>query len=471
MPMNSSNKTNDKELPVPHIVAAALLSVSMLALVLMPPTEVQAHRAETSQIPQLETPKERQMQTLLSAEATDNKSQIETIAVDADIQNSVSAPAISWQNFTVKKGDNLTLVFKRAGLGSKAMYELIGNCPEAKILNRIHPGHTLSFHIEQGTLQGLKLQKSALQTHAFTRENDGFSAKLIERTPDKRLQYRSATLKNSLFLAGQKAGLSQNTIMQLANVFGGVIDFVLDPRKGDNFNILYEDLYLDGKKVGNGRILAAEYQNQGDTFKAFLYTDSKGDSGYFSPDGVSMQKAFMRAPLDFTRVSSNFDLRRRHPIHKRIRAHRGIDYAAPRGTPVYAAGDGRIRTSAYGRANGNFIVIDHGTKYQTKYLHLTKRQVKSNQRVKKGQLIGTVGSTGYSTGPHLHYEFLVNGVHRNPRTILNKLPKAKSVPKAEMQRFKNSIQALNVALIKHQNAFELAAIDTGAYELVEPGQE
>jgi murein DD-endopeptidase MepM/ murein hydrolase activator NlpD len=475
--MNTSekNKAKDgnKELPVPHIVAAGLLSVSMLALVLMPPTEVQAHRGDIEASPVISAEQPTTIQPLLQTQTEPMNPQLETgVETSAIEQAATVAPAVvDWKEYTVKKGDNLTLVFKRAGLSSKAMYELIGNCPEAKILNRIHPGHTLAFHTEDGKLQGLKYQKSALTIHTFSRNEQGFDAELIERQPEKRLQYRSAKLDNSLFLAGQKAGLSQNTIMQLANVFGGVIDFVLDPRKGDSFNILYEDLYLDGEKIGNGRILAAEYQNQGETFKAFHYQDSKGDSGYYAPDGVSMQKAFMRAPLDFTRVSSSFNLRRRHPIHKSIRAHRGIDYAAPRGTPVYAAGDGRVRTSAYGRANGNFIVIDHGTQYQTKYLHLTKRSVKSNQRVKKGQLIGTVGSTGYSTGPHLHYEFLVNGVHRNPRTILNKLPKAKSVPKAEMQRFKESIAELQLALNKHQSAFELALIDTGAYELVEPGKE
>ncbi|MFK7732371.1 MAG: M23 family metallopeptidase, partial [Pseudomonadales bacterium] len=166
--------------------------------------------------------------------------------------------------------------------------------------------------------------------------------------------------------------------------------------------------------------------------------------------------------------SSNFNPRRRHPIHKSIRAHRGIDYAAPRGTPVFAAGDGRVTKSGYSRANGNFIVVSHGPQYTTKYLHLTKRHVKRLSKVKKGQVIGTVGSTGYATGPHLHYEFLVNGVHRNPRTILNKLPKAKSIADAEMQRFKQSIASLEVKLAKHQQAYQLAQLNTGAYTLVEP---
>lgn len=461
MPKQNSNTTNS-ELPVPHLVAAGALSIIMLVLVLMPPNEVQAHKAPAVPTTLADLPKVADDTTNLALDESKPDEAVEQLEKEV---------AIDWKKITVKNGDNLTLIFQRAGLSNKSMYELIGNCKEAKVLNRIHPGHTLAFHIEGNQLQALNYQKSPLQIHSFTRSADGFKAHTIERIPDKQLEYRAATLENSLFLAGQKAGLSQNTIMQLANVFGGVLDFVLDPRKGDNFNILYEDLYLDGAKIGSGKILAAEYVNQGKAFKAFLYENSKGESGYYSPDGVSMQKAFLRAPLDFARVSSNFNLRRRHPIHKRIKAHRGIDYSAPRGTPVYAAGDGRIRASAYSRANGNYIVINHGPQYQTKYLHLSKRKVKNNQRVKKGQLIGTVGSTGYSTGPHLHYEFLMHGVHRNPRTILNKLPKAKSVPKAELKRFKNSISELTVALGKHKSAFELASVSSGAYTLVEPGKE
>jgi murein DD-endopeptidase MepM/ murein hydrolase activator NlpD len=227
--------------------------------------------------------------------------------------------------------------------------------------------------------------------------------------------------------------------MEMANIFGGVIDFVGDPRKGDTMHLVFEELYLDGGKFQDGDIIAASYTNQGKTYTAYRYTDSNGDVGYYNEEGVSMRKAFLLAPVDFTRISSNFNPRRIHPIYKTARPHRGTDYAAPTGTPVYAAGDGRVIGAGYGRANGNYVFIQHGEQFVTRYLHLHKRKVKQGQRVAQGQVIGTVGSTGAATGPHLHYEFLMNGVHRNPRTIHKQLPKAKSLPAAELPTFQQAI--------------------------------
>jgi len=249
-------------------------------------------------------------------------------------------------------------------------------------------------------------------------------------------------------------------IMAMANVFGGVIDFVMDPRKGDQLHLVYEEHFLEGVKVRDGNILAASYTNRGKTHNAFRYVDSQGRTNYFSEDGVSMRRAFLLAPVDFTRVSSGFNLRRLHPIYKTIRPHRGIDYAAPRGTPVYAAGDGRVLKSGYTRANGNYVFIKHGEQYVTHYLHLHKRKVSAGQSVAQGQVIGTVGSTGAATGPHLHYEFLVNGVHRNPRTIHKKLPKAKSLPEAEMPRYLAAISTISTQLAALQKDSQLALNST-----------
>ena len=173
-----------------------------------------------------------------------------------------------------------------------------------------------------------------------------------------------------------------------------------------------------------------------------------------------MRKAFLMAPLDFTRVSSNFNMRRKHPIYKTTRPHRGTDYAAPTGTPVYAAGDGRGIKAGYGRANGNYVFIQHGEKYVTKYLHLHKRKVKQGQRVSQSQIIGTVGATGAATGPHLHYEFVVNGVHRNPRTIHKQLPKAKALAAAEMPRFRQAIAGASEQLAALQSDDKLALNDS-----------
>jgi len=234
------------------------------------------------------------------------------------------------------------------------------------------------------------------------------------------------------------------------------VDFALDIRKGDKFSVLYEEKYLDGEKIGTGNILVAEFTNRGNTFQAVRYEDSKGVASYFTPDGMNMRKAFLRAPLDFTRISSNFNLRRMHPIHKSIRAHRGVDYAAPRGTPIFASGEGKVIASAYSKANGNYVFIQHGQGYTTKYLHLDKRTVKRGQHVKQRQVIGTLGSTGYATGPHLHYEFLVNGVHRNPRTV--SLPEAEPIDPTEKSRFVSATKTLMNRLAQNRQSFRVALL-------------
>lgn len=359
-----------------------------------------------------------------------------------------STPAAPvWKDYKVRTGDNLSLIFQRAGLDDSDVFHIVSGAPDGRSLTRIFPGQTLSFQLsDAGELQSLRYQKSRLASATYTRKDDDYEVESVVREPERHRSLASATIKSSLFLAGKDAGMSQNTIMELANIFGGVIDFVLDPRVGDNFHVLYEELYLDGEKLSDGAILAAEFTNQGRRHTAFRYIDENGKAGYYAEDGVSMRKAFLMTPVDFTRISSNFNMRRLHPIYKTTRPHRGTDYAAPRGTPVFAAGDGRVVEAGYTRANGNYVVIKHGEQYTTKYLHLHKRKVKKGSRVKQQQVIGTVGSTGAATGPHLHYEFLLNGVHRNPRTIHKKLPKAQSLAAAKMPRFKSQIRSLDMQL-------------------------
>lgn len=359
---------------------------------------------------------------------------------------------------TVKSGDSLSTIFARAGLKDRDMLELVHSSDAAKQLARLYPGHRLVFEIDaDGKLQTLEYVKDRLNSHIFSRSDAGFidQPKVLE--PDVQLATRQATIENSLFLAGMKVQLNDRMIMDLANIFGWDIDFALDIRKGDNFKVLFEETFLDGEKIGNGDILAAEFTNQDRTYRAVRYTDSNGETHYYTPTGDSMRKAFLRAPLDFRRISSNFNPKRLHPIHKTVRPHRGTDYAANRGTPVWSAGDGRVIESGYTRPNGNYIIIQHGNGIQTKYLHLDKRYVKKGERVRQRETIGTVGSTGYSTAPHLHYEFVLNGVHRNPRTILQKLPKAESVAENELQRFYAATQPLLAALDGESNTKFAAA--------------
>ncbi len=365
-----------------------------------------------------------------------------------------------WQVEEVRKGDSLSKIFHRAELNSADVHEIVTSSADAKKLTRIYPGQKLSFHInDDGNLDALKLTRNRLESTLFERNAGGFSVEHHSLEPVSKQRYSTAIITSSLYKAAESRGLSQDIIMEMANIFGGVIDFVYDVRAGDSFNILYEEKFVDGEKVGNGAVLAAEFTNQGQTYTAYRYVYESGDVGYYTLNGVSMRKAFLRSPVDFTRISSSFNLTRLHPIFKTNKPHRGIDYAAATGTPVYASGDGRVSRAGYSKANGNYVVINHGQQYQTKYLHLHKRAVKNGQKVKQKQIIGWVGSTGYATGAHLHYEFLVNGVHRNPRTILRKLPKAKSIDEIERPRFYAQIKGVQIQLAAYNNQRKLASAD------------
>ncbi|MFV0476879.1 MAG: peptidoglycan DD-metalloendopeptidase family protein [Parahaliea sp.] len=370
-----------------------------------------------------------------------------------------ATPITKWLEQTVRKGDNLSLIFKRAGFNKGDVHEVVYNSPEGKRLAHIFPGQTISFlQNAEGELLGVKHIVSPVETMIYQRASADakFSNERQLRQPEVHETWASGEITSSLSLAGKDMGLSQTKILELAGIFGGVIDFVLDPRKGDTIDIVYEELYLDGKKYRDGDIIAASFTNKGQTFSAYRYEDKDGDIGFYNGKGVSMRKAFLMAPVDFTRISSNFNMRRLHPIYKTKRPHRGTDYAAPTGTPVYAAGDGRVTRVGYTRANGNFVFIQHGDRYVTRYLHLHKHKVKQGQRVAQSDIIGTVGSTGAATGPHLHYEFLVDGVHRNPSTIHKQLPKAKTLPKSELERFEQSIAPISEQLAALRSDARLA---------------
>jgi murein DD-endopeptidase MepM/ murein hydrolase activator NlpD len=284
----------------------------------------------------------------------------------------------------------------------------------------------------------VEIIESPLLSHQYRMdENQHFQYAKLTRTPEVRQVTRHATITDSLFLAAQRSDIPAGLTMEAAGIFGGVIDFILDVREGDTFRILYEEKYLDGELIENGRILAAQFTNQGTTHTALRYTNALGESNFYNPEGESMRKAFLLNPVDFTRISSGFSLSRKHPILNTIRAHKGTDYAAPRGTPVVATADGRVTYAGRNGSFGNLVVIQHGDRFETKYAHLNGygRDIKVGARVRQEQVIGYVGSTGSATGPHLHYEFLMDGVHRNSRTIHQSLPKAESVSAGELASF------------------------------------
>ena len=362
------------------------------------------------------------------------------------------------ETLEVRSGDNLAILFKRRGIPAGDLHELVRSQPFGPRLKAIYPGHQLKISTDsENRLTKLSYSPGPLETLEFTRFGDGFAGNEVIAEPERVKQYRHGIIDHSLFVASQRAGLDDSMTMRLAEIFQWDIDFVLDIRAGDAFHVLLEELHLGGQFVGYGDILAAEFVNQGDVYRAVLFRDSKGQANYYDPAGKSMRKAFLRAPVSFTRISSNFNLRRKHPLWNRAMPHRGIDYAAPTGTPVRASGHGTVIKAGRTRPNGNYVVIRHGEQFVTKYLHLSRfaRGIRANATVRQGQTIGYVGSTGWATGPHLHYEFLVYGVHKNPRTV--RLPDADPVPEAELDYFSQTAAPL-FALLDSRKQTQLASL-------------
>ena len=319
----------------------------------------------------------------------------------------------------VHRNDTLDRIFRRLQL-SLADLASIRELPSARqTLDLLRPGEEISVTHHNGALQGLKRQLSVTQTLEVRRAHDGFAAEIIENPVEIEIARKRGVITSSLFEAADEAGISNQTTMAVANVFGWDIDFVLDIREGDAFIVVYEQIWQDGQLVRDGEVIAAEFINDGRTYRAVRYTLPDGRSEFFAPDGRSMRKTFLRAPVEFSRISSRFNPRRRHPVLNTIRAHKGVDYAAPTGTPVRAAGDGRVRFHGRQGGYGNAVVIEHGGGITTLYGHLSRfaKGAGQGQRVRQGQVIGYVGRTGLASGPHLHYEYRVNGTHRNPQTV------------------------------------------------------
>ncbi|MCG6938125.1 MAG: peptidoglycan DD-metalloendopeptidase family protein [Gammaproteobacteria bacterium] len=345
-----------------------------------------------------------------------------------------------WREFEVKSGDSLAILFKRADIKPQQLDELMKSGEDVKTLRKIFPKDTIRVLTDDtGILQALRYDIDHKSYLMVERKNGELVAETYSHVIETRHTHASGVIDSSLFQAAQDAGISENVIMELANVFGWDIDFALDIRKGDSFTVLYEELYRNGEKISDGDILAAEFTNDGKTYRAVRYTNPQtGKSEYFTPDGKSMRKAFLRTPVNFARISSRFTTSRYHPVLHKVRSHKGVDYAAKTGTPVYAAGDGKVIFKGKKGGYGNVIMLQHGNKYTTVYAHLNSynRKLKVGSKVSQGQTIAYVGMTGLATGPHLHYEFRVNGVHRNPLTV--KLPESTPVPEQNMAEFEQA---------------------------------
>ncbi|MEA5445223.1 peptidoglycan DD-metalloendopeptidase family protein [Gammaproteobacteria bacterium AB-CW1] len=336
----------------------------------------------------------------------------------------------------VKGGDSLARVFQRAGLDRTDLHFIVSLGGETEKLTRLRPGDQVEI-VDDGSGNVLRLSHRIDSDRILevSRGDNGFEKEVTELPVQRRVAFASGVIERSLYQDARAAGLSTNLIMNLAGIFQWDIDFVLDTRRGDEFVVIYEELYRDGEKIRDGQILAAEIVNRGNRLQAVRYTKPSGESDYYNPEGDSMRRTFLRAPLDYVRISSHFNPNRRHPVLNRIRAHRGVDYAAPTGTPIRAAGDGRITLRGRHGGYGNTVQIQHGERYSTLYAHMSRfaNGHRVGSRVRQGEVIGYVGQTGLATGPHLHYEFLVDGVHRNPVTV--DFPAADPVPEEYREHF------------------------------------
>jgi len=382
-----------------------------------------------------------------------------TKALDLDTKLRLPIKTGHWKTIKVVPGDTLSKIFTSLEISNYSSREILSTTPKEFKLHSLSPGQKLEFLISHNNdLKALKIPITISKTLDIKLTDNGYKYTYKKKETTKKVAYFSNKIKNSFYASGQTIGLSHKTIMQLADIFGCDIDFALDIRKNDQFKLLFEEDYIGGKKVNTGNILMAEFTNQNKTYKAIRFTDPNGNAGYYSPEGYSMKKSFLRTPVEFTRISSRFSASRLHPILHIRRAHKGVDYAAPHGTPVKAAGDGRITFVGNKPGYGNLIQLQHGPKYSTVYGHLSRfaSTCKRGYSVKQGQIIGFVGRTGHATGDHLHYEFRVNGVHRDPLSVT--LPKSIAIANQYKKAFMQHTRKMVALWSKHEVNY-LAAND------------
>jgi murein DD-endopeptidase MepM/ murein hydrolase activator NlpD len=372
------------------------------------------------------------------------KREIQTLVVSSE-ENKV-IPQLKeverWQQTELKPGDNLSSIFTRFSLSAADALAIAHNAPRTAL--NLQPGQILKWQrTDDNHVTRMRIETSPLIVHDFSRTIEGqYDYILDEKVADRRPRFAQATIQSSLFLDGARQDIPQSTLIELAGLFGWDIDFALDIRPGDEFSLIYEELFLDGKRIGFGNILIANFVNRGREITAIRYEDNKGNAQYYDPSGHSMRKEFLRNPIDFARISSRFNLSRKHPVLNKIRAHRGTDYAARTGTPIKTTGDGKVIFAGRKGGFGNCVIVQHGSRYQTLYAHLSKfnRKARKGRRVKQGQVIGYVGSTGLATGPHLHFEFRVDGVHRDSLRV--KLPKSRPINKEQQEDYKATAERM-----------------------------
>lgn len=462
--------------PKKHLIAASGVAAFIsLILVVYPSKEVEAKKAvlelpastHTAPLTTAIMPVSHPGKNLASKPSPDVPPAVNTAPTPSSRQSkpeqAPETPDLSRSvSVVVENGSSLSGIFEQLELGHSLLMNILSQDKKSHRFTQLKVGQELVFTFDQsGDLASVSSQISPLESIEIVRTPESGRYKFAQHVQEPTITEATASgvIESSLLAATKAAGMPYKLALDMANVFAYDIDFARDVRTGDSFEVVYEKKMLDGQEVGTGNILAARYTNKGKTLTAVRYTDKKGQTSYYNSDGTSSRRAFIRTPVDFSRISSKYNPGRKHPILNRIRAHKGVDYAAPTGTPIKATGDGKVSFVGNKSGYGKTIIIQHGGKYRTLYAHMNgyAKGIKKGTNVTQGQIIGYVGMTGLATGPHLHYEFHVNGSHVDP--LSHKLPTADPIPKAEMAQFKQATQPY-LALLEKKSATQLAKADT-----------
>lgn len=371
------------------------------------------------------------------------------------------AKPLTEKRYTVQSGDNIGSIFKELDL-DRSLPHKISQHETAKKLVSLSIGRELLFKSSDVGLEELHYPVNKLQhlVVAFA-DNEVQGAEVADLPFEVERRNVSGDIESSLYESALAAGLSNGMIMEMIRIFGWDIDFVQDIRVGDSFHLIYEDYMLNGEKLTDGDILAAEFTTQDQTYRAIRFVDAEGMVSFYNPQGESMLGTFLRTPVVVSRISSRFG-NRKHPISKKWRAHKGVDYAASRGTPIRATADGKVTRAGRKGGYGKTVELRHAGRFSTLYGHMNgyAKGLRKGARVKQGDVIGYIGTTGYSTGPHLHYEFRVDGVHRNPLTY--KTPKASSIKSEYKVVFARVVASLSRELDKLNRDLQIAQAHTAA---------
>ncbi|MFO1413188.1 MAG: peptidoglycan DD-metalloendopeptidase family protein [Burkholderiales bacterium] len=372
------------------------------------------------------------------------------------------AAAVYWREERVQRGDTIGALLARAGVEDADAMQFLRTDPSARALYQLRPGRPVHVAVdEDGDLVALKFQSAAGEFLVIERDGDAFRSHTAPVAEEVRTVLASGEIRTSLFGAADAAGVPDAITTALADVFGGDIDFYHDLQRGDRFTVVYEARYVNGEPAGAGRLLAAEFENKGAARRVFFYRDGEGNEGYFNDTGRSARGAFLRSPMEFSRITSGFTLARFHPILQEWREHKGVDYAAPVGTPVRVTADGVVTFAGVQNGYGRVVMVKHQGAYSTVYGHLSAFAPKlvAGAKVRQGDTIGLVGQSGWATGPHLHYEFRIGDQARNPLAV--GMPTAPAITSGDLPRFRAAIAQLtdSLALAHSLPGAALAAVE------------